>query len=808
MKHQVRLTVNGEFREIEVESEQTLLDVLRDQFRLTKTKEGCGVGECGACAISMDRKIVSSCLVLAVDADGKDIVTMEGLSDKPGFTPIMEAFIHPDLGAMRASIATPGTSNIQEIPTFCHLCPGHCSVKAVVEDGKVVDLEPDMESGMFSEQCAIKKGRFTIPEVMHHQDRLLYPIKRTGGRGEGKWVRISWNEALETISSRFKVLMEKYGSEAISLCLGEPKGMEFAFAQRLASTLGTPNVVTPGWCCGVPKGMASAFTYGSGCVCDDENRSNLIVLWGSNIIHTTGGMRRETLEAALEHGGKLVVIDPQKTDVARLADLWIRVRPGSDGALAMGFLKLMIEKGLYDRETVENWSIGFERLKTNIATFPLVDVERVTWVSPRRMEEFVDLYGRIKPAAMQVGNPIDQLVNSFQTGRAIAILRAISGNLNVPGGDVFLTPPPYTRPGSFFLLKKHPRRPERILDKRFRFAQTSAFIPPHAWTKAILRGEPYPIKAAMFILTNPLLSYPNSQDVYKALMKLEFTVVSELFLTPTAALADIVLPAAWGMEHDELGYWPGWYEEIRSHPKVVDPPGECWPDTKILSELAKRLGMEKEFWKDDHEALDEMLKPSGMRFEEFKRKRVLKPKKEYKKHSYRTPSGKVEIYSERLGRMGFSPIPSWNELNRMNEVSEEYPLLLSNAKEEAYMLTGFKCIASIRMIRPDPIVEMNPDTARKLELKEGEWVCIETEQGRIKQRLFLNANLDPKVIMASFGWWFPEKSMGEYGWRTSNINVLIKDGPDYDPSVGGVTLRGIPCKVFSLQNVSKADGDS
>jgi anaerobic selenocysteine-containing dehydrogenase len=308
----------------------------------------------------------------------------------------------------------------------------------------------------------------------------------------------------------------------------------------------------------------------------------------------------------------------------------------------------------------------------------------------------------------------------------------------------------------------------------------------------------------MFILTNPLLSYPNSQEVYKALMKLEFIVVSELFLTPTAALADIVLPAAWGMEHDEIGYWPGWYEEVRSHPKVVDPPGECWADTKILNELAKRLGMEREFWKDDHDALEEMLEPSGMSFEDFKKKRVLKPRKEYRKHAYRTPSGKIEIYSERLEKMGFPPVPSWDDVNRINEISEKFPLLLTNAKEEAYMLTGFKGIASMRMIRPDPIVEINPDTAQKLELKEGEWVCIETEQGKIQQRLFLNGNLDPRVVMASFGWWFPEKSKEEYGWRSSNINVLIKDGPDYDPSIGGITLRGIPCKIYGL----KADGGS
>ena len=151
----------------------------------------------------------------------------------------------------------------------------------------------------------------------------------------------------------------------------------------------------------------------------------------------------------------------------------------------------------------------------------------------------------------------------------------------------------------------------------------------------------------MFILSNPLVSWPNSSETYRALMKLDFIVVSELFMTPTAALADIVLPAAWSMEHEELGYWPGWYEEIRAHPKLVDPPGECWPDTKIINELAKRLGLGEDFWEDDHEALDVMLKPSGMSYEKFKEKRTLMPKKEYRRHEYDTPSRKIEIYSER-----------------------------------------------------------------------------------------------------------------------------------------------------------------
>ncbi|MDP2643407.1 MAG: molybdopterin-dependent oxidoreductase [Desulfobacterales bacterium] len=799
MEHKIQLTVNGDLREISVTPSQTLLDVLRDEFKYSRTKEGCGAGECGSCAVSMDRKMVPSCLVLAVDADNKIIITSEALTDETGFHPVMEAFIHSEGGAMQASVAPPGTKTMQEVFTFCHLCCGHCSVKAIVEDGRVVDMEPDMDSGFSSEQCPLKKGRHAIPEVLYHPDRLIYPRKRIGERGGGKWERISWEEALDTIAGKFMALKEKYGPTALALGLGEPKGMEFAFAQRFATVFGTPNVVTPGWSCGIPVGQGSAMTYGWNCVPDDENLPGLVVLWGCNLVHTTGGMRRETLEAVLNNGGKLIVIDPQKIDMARVAHLWIKIRPGSDGALAMGALKVIIEEKLYDADIVANRTVGFEKLEQHVKTFSLEEVEQVTWVPRRQIEEFARLYAQTKPAAIQWGNALDQLANSFQSGRAISIMRGITGNLNIPGGDVFLTPAPFTRPGRFFLLGKYPRKPERILGDRFKMAQRSAFIPPHAMMKAILEEKPYPIKAAMFILTNPLVSYPNSKETYKALMKLDFIVVSELFMTPTAALADIVLPAAWGMEHEEVGYWPGWYEEMRAHPKIVDPPGECWPDTKIINELAKRLGMQEDFWEDDHEALDYMLKPSGMTYEQFKAKRAIFPKREYRKHDYRTPSGKIEIYSEQLDQMGYSPMPLFEAVNHFPEATDRFPLLLTNAKEEAYMLSSYKSVASIRTMRPDPVVELHPDMADQLGLKEGDWVTIETKEGKIRQKLSLNKEIDPRVVIAAFGWWFPEDSSRAFGWNKSNINMLTPSGPDYDVTTGGLALRGIPCKVYLEQ---------
>jgi anaerobic selenocysteine-containing dehydrogenase len=794
VKQQIRLTVNGKPYEFKVYPCTTLLEVLRDNLKLTRTREGCSVGECGACAVIIDGKTVHSCLVLAIEADGKEIITSEALPKEAEFYPIQETFV--DQAAIKCAIPG-GSLSRQEFPSFCHICAGHCSIKVIVEDGRVIDIVPDMESGFPNELCPIKKGRLSIPEILIHPGRLKYPQKRIGARGEGKWQRISWDEALDTIAEKLSDLKDKYGPESFALGLGEPKGLEFAFGQRFASAFGTPNVVTPGYFCGTPSTTSARYTFGNNTVPDEEFRPALLVLWGVNPIHTSSAIRRESISRFIEGGTKLMVVDPREIDLAAISDLWVRVRPGGDGALALGMLKVIVEEKIYDKDFVAKWTIGFEQLEEHVKSFSLEDVERMTWVPMEQIKQAARLYAQNRPAAIQWGNALDQVANSFQTNRAISIMIAITGNLNVPGGNVFLTPPAYTRPGRFFLLSKFPRNAKRAVGGEFGLAINSAFVPAHALVKAILEEEPYPIKAALFMLTNPLVSYLDAERTYQALMKLEFMVVLEIFMTPTAAIADIVLPAATGMEHDEIGYWPGWYESVRAHPKVVDPPGEAWPDTKIIKELAKRLGLGDYFWEDDREALDFWLQPSAISFEDLKRKKTILPKREYKPHDFRTPSGKVEIYSKRLEEMGFNPLPLWKELSHLPEPSNEYPLLLTNAKEDAYMLTGYKMIASLRNMKPEPMVQMNPATAEKSGLKEGDMVYIETKKGRMLQRLFFNPDLAPRVIFADFGWWFPEEGESNlYGWRKSNINVLTESGPPYEIAMGTKQLRGIPCRIY------------
>ena len=473
---------------------------------------------------------------------------------------------------------------------------------------------------------------------------------------------------------------------------------------------------------------------------DPGPETGLILLWGFNPIGLMGGEHTEGIHSALSAGAKLVVVDPKKIGTAKKADLWINPRPQSDGALALGLIKVIIEEKLYDADFVSKWTVGFKELQEEIKNFSLDDVEKVTWVPKALIERTARLFSEPenRPLCYLVGNGVERCTHSFQAIRAINIMAALFGGLNVPGGNALVTPAPFYKMGRFYMIKGSPRKFEKGLCSPFRVGMQAAYVPPQAFVKAVLDEKPYPIKAGICLLTNPLVSYPDSEATYQAFMKLDFLAVAELFPSPTTAVADIILPAAWGGEHDSVGYWPGWHGSIKAFPKFVDPPGEARPNSEWINELAKRVGLGQYFWEKWEDCLDEILKPAGITFEQLKEKRSLEKTLEYKKPEegiFKTPSGKVEIYSRVLKELGYSPIPNFKELSQFCfEPLEEYPLLMFNGKEAAFMNNGYKHVKYARNLRPNPTVDLNPETAKKLGLKEDEWIYIESKKRRIKNR--------------------------------------------------------------------------
>jgi len=681
-----------------------------------------------------------------------------------------------------------------------------------VEDGKVTKVTADKESGILCDICPDAKGPVTIPATYNHPDRLKFPLKRVGERGSGKWERISWDNALDIIASKLEYYKDNFGPESFAMVLGEPKGLEYAFGQRLATVFGTPNVITPGCYCGVQTSAGNQFTFGSFLVLADDNieETKAVMIWGSNPTHIGGtfnGMMPSEIDARLKKGCKLIVIDPGKIDFASKADIWIKPKPGMDGVLALGMIKVIIDEELYDKEFVDKWTVGFDKLRDHISTFSLEDVERDSWVPKSQIVDAARLFSQNKPSILGPGNALEGTIAALQTCRAISILNGLTGSVGIPGGLIIKNPAPFYRPGKFYFPKGFPRQKENSVARDFILAVGSAYVPTQTLVKTLMTDEPYPIKAGMFFVNNPLCTYPDSVQTYEALMKLNFMVVADIFHTPTTDIADIILPAALPGEHNTVAYWPAWTGFLKCDPKFTEPPGEAWPDMKMFNELAKKMGMGEYFWEDVEEVLDFWLEPGGLNYEEFKEKRILYPTKMYLKDNentfFRTPSGKMEIYSKQMEQLGISPLPYYEEMERAKLIStesDEYPLIMTNRKETGYMLSGYRPVQAMRKRYPEAVVELNPETAKKAGVKDDDMVFIETPKGRIVQKVKLAPDLDPRVVMPAFGWWYPEEPSTQYDWRKSNINVLI-DAELEELATGATQLRGIPCRIYKYEEI-------
>jgi len=693
------------------------------------------------------------------------------------------------------------------VKTYCaRMDHGGCGILVHVENGRITKIEGDLDSP-FNRGTICAKGLAQI-ERLNHPDRLTYPMKRMGERGEGRWKRISWDEALETIAGKIKETIERDGQGAICFAQGTPKGLELFLMIRLANILNVPNISTPGNVCHMPRETASSLTCGFFPIPDYDHPPACVVVWGSNLFQTNEeGTLGSQLKRALDGGAKLIVIDPRKTAVASRANLWIQPRPGTDLALALGMLKVMADEDLYEREFVESWTIGFSELREHLRQYPLQKVSEITWIPKEKIIEMARLFSQTKPACIQWGNALEHNPNSFQCARALLILMAVSGNLDTAGGNVNRPSPNIMRPGELVQIKKFPDKKEKILSSEFRLSTMMGFVPSQLVVKAILTEKPYPIRLMYIQGGNPLLSYANAKETFAAIKKLDFLAVSEIFLTPTVQLADIVLPAATNFEFDDIGHFGLPHGFILARPKVVEPMAECWPDSKILNELGKRLGHAKYFWNDLRECLDEILKPAGMTYDDFKNIGILKGKWEYKgyeKKGFNTPSGKVEIYSQQLREWDYDPLPYYRELSQSSldnlDLSEQYPLIFTSAKEPFYFHSAYRNISSLRKLSPEPVALIHPDTASHSGINDGEWVAIETKRGTIRQKAKLEREIDPRVIVLSFGWWFPErKDLELFGWKESNLNILTSNDPPYEPAIGSTLLRAVPCRIYKSE---------
>jgi anaerobic selenocysteine-containing dehydrogenase len=684
------------------------------------------------------------------------------------------------------------------------MCHGGCGVLIYTKNGKVSKIAGDPD-------CPINHGTLcskglASAQLVYHPDRLTYPVRRVGPKGSGKWERISWDEALDRIAKRILDYKAEFGAESIVMGYGTGRENE-AVIYRFANLLGSPNVLTAGHFCYGPRIATSIITCGTNPIVDYENDPRCLMVWGNNlVISNPDCYKGESFSVSLDKGAKLIAVDPRLTRIAARADIWLKLRPGTDAALALGILNVIVNEELHDSEFVENYVYGWEPFVKRVNEYPLEKVEEITWVPKEKIREAARLFATTKPAAVQWGVAIEQQINCADNDRLLMALMGITGNIDVPGGQVLFQAPRIRNVGYFGAHRMLPdvQREKRLGGDRFRLAGNFAIINPKCVWDAILEEKPYPVKMLFFISSNPVMTRANAKEVYRALEKVDFMAVSDFFMTPTAELADIVLPAATWLEMDYIGDFWKRHGYILPRRKVIQV-AQCRSDHEMLNDLGHRVGQGEHWWEDFEQALDWILEPMGITWQNFKKMDYIRGdviNQKYKEKGFGTPSRKFELYSTFLEKWGYDPLPQYREPPESPystpELFKDYPyILITGRRLPGFFHTENRQISWLRELHRDPTVEIHPQTAKKEGIHEGDWVVIESPRGKVRQRAKFFEGMDPRVVSAEHAWWFPEKKDPGHGWDESNINILTDNAYETcDPAMGATHIRTLLCRIY------------
>ena len=789
-------------------------------------------------------------------------------------------------------------------------CHGGCGVLAYIEDGKLVKIEGDPDhpwnQGRLCARC------LAMTQYVYHPDRLTRPLKRVGQRGEGKWQEISWEEAYDLIEQKMNKIREKFGPESVIFSMGTGRDIG-PWISLLAYAYGSPNVMfaLSGIACYSPRMAAVETMQGDYCVLDAAQwlpqryddpkykKPECIIIWGYNIpASCPDNVFGHWIIDLMKKGTKIIAIDPRLSWFASRAKKWLKPRPGTDGALAMGFLNVIVKEKLYDRDFVEKWTNSTHLVRSDtgkllresdlvksgspnnfvvwdttgkqpavwdshnveyqlanvkpalegefeislldgtkapvktvwtlfceeVNKYPVELVSKITWVHKRDVVEAARFYAKSKPASIHWGVPIDMTPAITPTAQAIATLWCITGNLDVPGGNVIsryaFDAVAYALPGAKGVINLDSKEADKKRIGANKYGPLKNFI-KRAHTDLVLEqiftGKPYPIKGMWIQTCNPVAGIGlDPKKWVEAIKKLDFVVAVDLFMTPTTQLADVVLPAASFLEKDGVR---SWWVPLQSINKAISV-GECKSDLEINFELAKRFDPNLR-WNSIHELLDEIIKPSGMTFKQLQEKVWALPPEGHpsapyhrfekgnlrpdKKPGFQTPSGKIEIYSSLREEWGLEPLPHYEEPPftpiSQPELYQKYPLILSTGRRSpVYFHSEHRNIPWLREIDPDPEIEIHPDTAKAQNINHGEWVWVENWLGRCKLKAKVTPVVPRWMVMAAHGWWFPEKIGKEpslFGVWESNVNQLIPMGFQGKDGLGA-PIKHLLCRLYKV----------
>ena len=719
----------------------------------------------------------------------------------------------------------------------CHL---GCGVLLYTDaDGKLVKVEGDPEN-------PFNKGRLCprcldMIESVYNKDRILYPMKRKReDRGKDAWERITWDEAYDLVAERFLYYKEHFGAESVSFWKGT--GRDIApWISHLAWSFGSPNVIfgLSGCACFVPRIAASTCTSGSFWVGDysqqfrdryDDPRwkcPELIVLWGNNpIVSNSDGLYGHWVTDCMKRGSKIISVDPKMTWLGTKAELHLPLRPGTDAALAMGMLRVMIKEDIYDHDFVENWCYGFEQLVEAVEPYTLEKTAEISWVEPEKIEKAARMMAAADGWIMQWGVATDMCKEAIPSCQALSALFQITGDVDVPGG--MISPPSIL---AYYNGWGGENMCEEQWDKRlgvhkyplykygFKNASTDVSIATMETGKDE-NGNDYPMKAAWLQTTNPLInSSPDTRRTYRALNSLEFIVSIDLYMTPTVqALADVVLPACTYAERNGIRIGDG-VQRGETINKAVQV-GECKSDMVINWEIGKRICPDFYPWETEEDMVSEVLSGMGMSFENLRANAPTYLDFEYRKHEkglmradgnvgFQTNTGRIELWSTYFNQVGMDPIPSFEEPTpgpvANPDMYEEYPLILTTgARNWTLFHSEHRQVPRMRAYRPNPILQIHPEAAEKYGIAEGDWVWVENHRGRAKRKVEFCEGLDPRYCSTDHGWWLPETGKYEEGGFSGMLDYNINQLLAFDPGKSGFgsNYKTVLCRVYKCE-----DGD-
>jgi len=673
--------------------------------------------------------------------------------------------------------------NKRTVTTYCSVCEHSCGMQVTAQDNEILEIR-GLKEHPHSKGFLCPKG-LAAKDIWAAPDRLKNPLKRDGDN----WKPISWDEALNLCVENLRDIKDRYGPEGVFIYHGytyRPSSLAYFFMKRFFNIYGAFNLSSAGSECFMSFMLANFATFGN-IPFPDYERSNCIVLWGTNP-YASGGMGKSAphmthlLKEKKKEGAKFIVIDPRRTDSAELADIFLQPRPGTDGALVLGFINAILDQHLEDTDYIEKHTSGFTELKEMLKEYPLDKIEKITGIGKDTIKEAARLFAVTKPGCIKMGSGLEHHTNAVQTIRAANILLALTGNMDVEGGNTFLNHAPLTPPevntlpnDKAFGADEHPMYVSMI-DQ----AHAVAALEP------LVSEKPYPVRGMVVAGGAPLKILANTEKVKKIMDKMEFIVVIDQFMTAAAKCAHLVLPAANFLERDEIDISPFILQK-----KVVEPDGP-WPDWKIWWEMSRKMGYEEHFpWSSVEGVMEHLLETTGYTLQQLKEAPagIVLPEEigKFLKEGFYTYTGKIEFYSKSLEANSYDPLPHYKEPAESPVstpgVAKEFPLILTTGgRYPAFVHSQHRSIETLKKQAPGPLMEVHPETARSCDIGDGDEAIVESRRGSIRIKTVYKENILPGIVHIP------------HGWDEPNCNVLTDDVAR-DPISGFPGLKSSLCRI-------------